>query len=236
MHRMFIEELDGICAAALLNPLFDPQRLTFSNYRQTWFRGVRLLSRISDSELSKDLEDIFAFLCVCKALSQTLDFHTLSDFTPRFLGDLQIWSSLLHGPDLQIFKSAVHNFWGVDLDMEVRPSLFFDLGINLVQYAQGLVSSLVHAAGYIIEPSNAGLNGLKQSQLRWLERHGTAIPALNTLEPENSIPPDDAPELDSAYSERKIYDDIALMEPTSTEKLLMASAAVMVVIIFLICK
>ena len=239
-YRAFIREFEKLRKATLQddNATTTNQR-QFSNYRTTWQSGIKTLRNISDGKLSRDLGELLAFLCVCKATSETLDLLTASEYTEGFLADLRRWGIVFDTQgEFDLYKDAVRVIWGVDLTL---PDAFKDssdpAGYSaLMMYSQGMALSLMGAIGSLIGwTGGKHSNGLEQSQKRWRERHG--VPGFSKDEPIQAtgrtpdIPPPDTSLLQSEISNR-------VPPPHSDPKLaiLWMGAIFAILLIFLSCE
>ncbi len=211
----------------------------FSDHRKAWQSGIRTLRNISGGRLPQDVGEVMAFLCVCKSASETLDFFTASEYTSRFFADLRRWSILFDNPsNFDVYKDAVRRIWGHDLLATFDETSSYVLDESLLQYAQGLVSSLVGATSIVIGLTLGGrADGLTQSQQRWRERHASPPPPPPNEDPEsaNPKPPDILPEEKSPL-QREIRNNDSSTHISAKLVLLMAGAIFAILLIFLCCK
>jgi hypothetical protein len=206
-------------------------RNRFADYRTAWQSGIRTLRRVSGGQLPEDPGEVLAFLCVCKAVSDTLDFFTGSDYTTMFFADLRRWGFLFED-GFDCYSHLIRGVWGVDVTNEqISPS-----SGDLLQYAQGLVSSLVGAASGLIRPTaEGGRDGLEESQLRWLERDTTRRDVENDRGPVGREPPDN-PLTETPRLSERILDDMSSARTSGALVILMTGAAFAIVLIFLLCE
>lgn len=206
-------------------------RYRFTEYRTAWQSGIRALRRVSRGELPEDPGEVLAFLCVCKAVSKTLDFFTASDYTTMFLADLGRWGFLFKD-NFDCYSHLIRRVWEVDVTNELPCTS----GGELLQYAQGLVSSLVGAASSLIRPmAKGGRDGLEESQQRWLDRCGTRRGVENDREPVGQEPPDN-PLLETPRLRKRILHDISSARISETLLILMTTGIFAIILIFLLCE
>jgi hypothetical protein len=210
-YRAFIREFEKLKKATLQDDnATTTNRRQFSNYRTTWQSGIKTLRNISDGRLSQDLGELLAFLCVCKATSETLDLLTASEYTESFLTDLRRWGIVFDTQEeFDLYKDAVHAIWGVDLTLPDAPEDSSDPADYsvLMMYSQGIALSLMGAIGSLIGwTGGKHSNGLEQSQKRWRERQ--RISGFSKDEPTPAtkkapdIPPPETSLLQSEISSR----------------------------------
>ncbi|KAK0745826.1 hypothetical protein B0T18DRAFT_137752 [Schizothecium vesticola] len=200
----------------------------FLDPQKAWRAGIRTLRNIAGGRLPQDIEEVMAFLCVCKAASATLDLLTDSEYTARFFADLPRWSILFDNFD--IYKDAVRRIWDYDLLDALDGAPCHAADADLLLYAQGLVSSLVGETGMLIGLAMGGRpDGLAQSQQRWRERHPP--PVNEDPDSAKTKPPDILPE-EKNQLQREISNDFSTR---ISEKLviLMTGAIFAILLIFL---
>lgn len=203
----------------------------FADYRTAWQSGIKTLRRVSGGQLPEDSGEVLAFLCVCKAVSDTLDFFTGSGYTAIFFADLRRWG-LLFEDRFDCYNHLIRGVWGIDVTNErLSPS-----SSELLQYAQGLVSSLVGATSGLIRPTaEGGRDGLEESQLRWLERDTTRRDVENDRGLVGQEPPDN-PLPETPRLSEMILDDISSTRISGELVILMTGAAFLIILIFLLCE
>ncbi|KAF6821870.1 hypothetical protein CMUS01_11316 [Colletotrichum musicola] len=95
--------------------------------------------------------DVIQFLCVAKAMEETLGKMLCEGYLETFLSDLHRWQALFASSertaDLETYKDAVRSLWGVEL--EERADISAD--INVLGKFQSLASSLAARAGILLD-------------------------------------------------------------------------------------
>jgi hypothetical protein len=236
-YERFIREYNNVLAILQPRASFIILQQLFADPARAWKCGIGTLRGISDGRLPQNLSEVIAFLCVCKAVSETLDFHTDSNYTTKFLDDLRRWAILFDTEsEFRMYKDLVRDIWRVNLQMEFGESPSLDMDVDLLQYAQGLVSSLVHDAKDFIEPMSSSHHGLEASQRRWRDRQGLPPPFARIPEPFDRKGPDDTPNGSSHSLGREIHDHISSTQVTLKVVVIMTGAIFMILLVFLCCK
>jgi hypothetical protein len=234
----FAEQCKAVMALVQNNPALEPLGTLFSNTAKAWQRGFAILRQISKGRAPHDLADVVVFLCMCRAFSELLDFHTASDHAKRFGDDLSRWSLLLNNHDKGAYKALALGLWRVDVDLG-PPLPCGPVDEDLLQYAQSLVSSLADGMRDSFGGGATWQLGLDQSQLRWRKRQ-TELQADGTLPvPADPEPPDKVLEEETEPGERDLPFDYVSSTSTSVDpKLFLAvtGAIFAALLVFLVCK
>lgn len=163
----------------------------FQNPARAWRCGVDTLRKISNGRLVRDLGCAIAMLCVCSAMSRTLDknyprnkFYDYKDsYFGHFKNDLYRWGLLYKNPSpctpssgisfmsckencgLHRFTSAVKTIWDVDTESRILEEhtigCFDD---DSVRYFKDLASKLVLDLDDILYPANASDDELEEAR------------------------------------------------------------------------
>lgn len=233
----FVQEYRRVLSVVSSNAYLDTLQQQLSDHRSAWKCGIRALRGISGGNLPQDLGDVIAFLCVCKAVSATLDLYTASEYTRRFLADLHRWGIVFDTQaSFDLYREAVRDIWEVELSMEFGNPPIPNFDIDLLQYAQGLVSALVHEAGVLIEPTRDCQHGLEQSQQRWRERRAELPPFMGNPELAEPKPPDGPSQGTPHFLRKEIFHNIISVEVNTKLAVLMTGAIFTILLVFLVCR
>ncbi|KAK6359928.1 hypothetical protein TWF696_001055 [Orbilia brochopaga] len=143
----------------------------FPNPARAWRHGMAALRRLSQGYTPRELGMAMALLCVCKAVSQTLDQYPDSvqhvdgtSYLQQFKNDLPRWSDLFHGRDRELFIAVAGEIWEVK-DMASGRSRF-DLDYHqLLKDVQNSISNIIDAAGRLFKmPQHGGQSLFPRAQ------------------------------------------------------------------------
>jgi hypothetical protein len=143
----------------------------FWGYREAWSAGIRTLRGLCSGESPRDVGDTIAFLCLAKAISETLQRTGTCDESKQFFQDLDRWQNLFNSEaDRDSYRDAIYSMWGVMLDENFSSQGQVDASVLI--HFQGLASTLVTQGSKL--PGFNALNdtGLGSSQKGWLLRNG----------------------------------------------------------------
>ncbi|KAM0415985.1 hypothetical protein ACHAPT_013040 [Fusarium lateritium] len=152
MRSLFIQEYLKVRR----HQVFERLRGRFPNSTRAWRFGMAALRKISYGYLPQELGMAIALLCVCKAVSATLDIHKhdQSNFQfddKQFRQDLPRWLPLFHGADRKLFKAAARDIWGVrgsTWTLYTPQTLDYH---DLFKHAERLTSNLIDAVNYLYD-------------------------------------------------------------------------------------
>jgi ankyrin repeat protein len=215
--------------------------------REMWAHGVNTLRRLCNGKPPRGLDDTIAFLCVSRAISETLDGNGNYDYTNKFLQDLDRWQ-ILSASDITVllsYREAVQMMWGVVLNKNM-PRLEQASKLETLTYFQSLASTMVSQEIGLPGFRSASNRGLERSQQRWRLResrpfrngeHSTSFSNSQTQPSTalNSKPPDPPVRAKENPLHQEINRDNSSAKMSPIAVLLMAGAIFAMVIFFLTC-
>jgi ankyrin repeat protein len=144
----------------------------FRYYQEAWAAGIRTMRGLCSGEQPGNVGDTIAFLCLARALSETLA-TSACDYNEQFLQDLGRWQVLFASKetDLDAYREAVQSMWDVALD-EIVPRQRQD---EALLHFQTLASSLISLASESLGFSAVDDTGLECSQQRWHLRNSQIL-------------------------------------------------------------
>jgi ankyrin repeat protein len=247
LHAILPRECTAVAMAAKINEISKSRcQLTefFSNYQTLWRTGIRSIERLSGGHLPKSLGETLSILCVCKAMSETMDIYLATSYTCGFLRGLERWIIVLDEEEVQAYRHIVKAIWQIDIEMRPQDNqpgendlTPFESYEELLQYAQGLVSCLTSTANGCFSTTTSVRNhraSLDQSQRSWRERHPNPPPPSEHADPVEPKPPDYPPQ-----GQSQIQEDILNISSTNIDPrlvVLLTGAAFIILLLFLMCK
>jgi hypothetical protein len=235
-------------ASQLSSTEFQQLRNSFQNHREAWAAGIRTMRRLCNGKSPRGLHNIAAFLCISKAISETLDGAEDGYYSTQFLHDVERWQVLFTSEELSAYQALVHAMWGVCLSESPSQSgEALDL-LTLTDF-QSLLSALISQEENL-SFHHTHKHGLEISQRRFLSRNYPHSAHLNTtasvsalgplggrdsqsLETPPPEPPDIHPSARTNCLEENIKSDLSAACLNVTVVLLMAGAIFAIIIIFL---
>jgi hypothetical protein len=149
--------------------------------------------------LPRNLGDTIAFLCLAKAISDTLQRTGTCDQSEQFFQDLDRWQLLFKSKaDRDSYRAAIHSMWGVILDGKLSSQSQVDPDVLI--HFQELASTLVSQASESLDFEALNDTGLGSSQQRWQLRNG--------IIPSNTDSSDIIPDLHSSLGSGAQLDEI----------------------------
>ncbi|PMD17240.1 hypothetical protein NA56DRAFT_282038 [Hyaloscypha hepaticicola] len=220
---------------------------SFQNHREAWAAGIRTMRRLCNGKSPQGLHNIAAFLCICKAMSETLDESNDGYYSAQFLDDLERWQVLFKPKELGAYQALIHSMWGVCLPESAPQSWEASEFLTLTHF-QSLLSAFISQEENL-SFHNTHKHGLESSQRRFLSRNDQYSAHLNTLASVSALDPSEGkdsqsletppPELpDKLLSartnglEENIESDLSAACLNVTVVLLMAGAIFAIIIIF----
>jgi hypothetical protein len=95
LHKSFVAQHMLMIKAAQRSPTqFLELSQRFWGYREAWSAGIRTLRGLCSGESPRDVGDTIAFLCLAKAISETLQRTGTCDESKQFFRDLDRWQLL----------------------------------------------------------------------------------------------------------------------------------------------
>jgi ankyrin repeat protein len=139
---------------------------SFRNYRDAWAAGTSAMRGLCLGGRPETFHDTMSFLCLARAIVETLGNSGHGDYLEHFLLDLNRWQELFrsNAEEFDAYREAVYSMWGVLLDQ--TEVVYEDALISFQQ----LASTLIHHAKESLDLDVFGNEGLEPSQRRWLER------------------------------------------------------------------
>jgi hypothetical protein len=236
LHTKFMDQYRRAASFSSTKLTFDILR-RFSSHIKAWQAGVAVLRELSSGDLPWDVGQVIALLCVCGAISETLDSHTGSTNNNQFLDDPERWGVLFDCKvKCDLYKDAVQHIWGVDLSLARGKPFLHDTRLDLLMYARGLVSSLVQDVSKIVDPSSNTHNNLGHSQRRWLQRQETPPADVSDLEPMDPELTGNVRPVNYRILGPDLHADPSSKRVSPSLLLLMTSVAVIIFLAFSNCK
>jgi len=220
---------------------------SFQNHREAWAAGIRTMRRLCNGKLPQGLHNIAAFLCICKAMSETLDEAKDGYYSTQFLHDVERWQVLFTSKELGAYQELVYSMWGVCLSESASQSWEASDLLTLTHF-QSLVSALINQEENL-SFHNSHKHGLESSQRKFLSRnclpsaHQNRAASVSTLDPSEgkdsqsleTLPPE-PPDIPFSPKtnclEANIENDLSAARLNVTVVLLMAGAIFAIIIIF----
>lgn len=217
--------------------IFERVRGRFPNSTRAWQFGMEALQKISYGYLPHDFGMTMAFLCVCKAVSLTLDTYGCnppSDRPPwanhqKFEESLSHWLPLFHGDDGMLFAKTVRSIWNVHIFP--FPWLFSSVDHHaMFQYVERLTSDLIDAVERLSSPPTLSAEQRAPNQ---------APQGTNEQQPPPPNDPDPGDPCIATESTQHIRTAISRGARSRKSLLwveLMASSIFRILLMFLLCK
>lgn len=179
LYEAFVKQHTAMIHAAE-DASTDFQEFTeaFQNRRYAWQTGIMTLRMLCNGKLVSGIGEILTFLCVARAISETLDFFSGSDYRQQFLYDLKRWEIAFDDRTLNAYREAVLKIWNIELDKIFRPG--DGSTANIVQHFGDLASSLVRQTTGLFEICHPRSNSLEHSQRQWRQRQSQVSYPINS--------------------------------------------------------
>lgn len=209
------------------------------------------MRRLCNGKPPRGLQNAVVFLCISRAMSETLDSTSGSDYTSQFLEDLERWQVLFTSKELEAYRELIHSMCRIVLSENKSKSW---------KASDFLTSTQLPSLFLYAHPSNQRASqlhrphdqSLRCSQQRFLARsyRTSAEPKvdlptanLDSSDGSNSQPPDGIepkpPDIPIAPEKiplkEHLQNDISAASLNATVVVLMAGAIFAIVIIFLQC-
>jgi hypothetical protein len=95
LNKRFIQQYRLMTEATSSSPAdFSQLGARFKNHTEAWSAGITTMRRLCNGKQPRGLQNTVAFLCISRAISETLDSTNGSDYTSQFLEDLVRWQVL----------------------------------------------------------------------------------------------------------------------------------------------
>ena len=220
---------------------------SFQNHREAWAAGIRTMRRLCNGKSPQGLHNIAAFLCISKAMSETLDGAKDGYYSTQFLHDVERWQVLFTSEELGAYQELVYSMWGVCLSESASQSWEASHLLTLTHF-QSLLSALISQEDNL-SFHHTHKYGLENSQRRFLSRnyqtsaHPSTEASVSTLDPmegkssqsQEALPPE-PPDIPFSPKtnclEANIENDLSAARLNVTVVLLMAGAIFAIIIIF----
>ena len=220
---------------------------SFQNHREAWAAGIRTMRRLCNGKSPQGLHNIAAFLCISKAMSETLDGAKDGYYSTQFLHDVERWQVLFTSKELGAYQEFVYSMWGVCLSESASQSWEASHLLTLTHF-QSLLSALISQEDNL-SFHHTHKYGLENSQRRFLSRnyqtsaHPSTEASVSTLDPmegkssqsQEALPPE-PPDIPFSPKtnclEANIENDLSAARLNVTVVLLMAGAIFAIIIIF----
>jgi ankyrin repeat protein len=225
---------------------FRELSLQYRNYRETWEASIKTVRKLNRGK-RPTIADIIAYLCLAKAIQETLHDTGADDYTEPFFQDLVRWQLLFEQEsDRDAYRDVIYSMWGVVLDDIVSSEGQVDAEVTI--RFQALASTLISHASKQFGRIGFNERGFERSQQAWHLRNSRisidadltqdisilSVPnGIDEQRPEvlNTQPP--YPDIVSTQSslEQKIGHDISPL-PDHAVVFLMLGALFAIVLIF----
>ena len=177
LHRNFIDQHTSMIKASQGSSTeFRELSERFRDYREAWAAGIRTMRGLRDGEAPGNTGDTIAFLCLARAMSETLRNTGACDFSEQFRQDLFRWQVIFTSEaDLDAFREAIHSMWGLEFD---KPGSYLPQADpdEALKHFQTLALTLISEASESLGFDALADTGLECSQQRWRMRNGQALP------------------------------------------------------------
>ncbi|KAF8866047.1 hypothetical protein BDZ45DRAFT_683994 [Acephala macrosclerotiorum] len=250
LNKRFIQQYRLMTEATLDSSTdFSQPGTRFKNHREAWNAGISTMRRLCNGKPPRGLPNTVGFLCISRAMSETLDSTNGSDYTSQFLEDLERWQVLFTSNELEAYRELIHSMWGTVLSENKSKSWKASDFLTLTHF-QALLSTLIRQANEPVSLHGPHDQSLRCSQQRFLARShqssaepevGLPTASLDSSDGSNPQPPDDIepkpPDIPIAPEKiplkEHIENDISAASLNVTVVVLAAGAIFAIVIIFL---
>ena len=253
LHRKFSDQhILMLQATQSSSTEFRELSQRFRYYQEAWAAGIRTMRGLCSGEPPGNVGDTIAFLCLARAISETLATDAY-DYNEQFLQGLGRWQVLFASreTDLDAYRDAVQSMWDIVLDEIVSSQRQDDIREALLHF-QAMASTLISLASKSLGFSYLNDPGLECSQQRWRLRNSQTLSDIDLSDnisdpyfsgasgaqaPEAIYPqlPDQAICSNGSALRVQIENDLSSSSINTTVILLMAGAIFAIVIIFLQC-
>jgi hypothetical protein len=251
-NKRFIQQYRLMTEAMLDSSAdFSQMGTRFKNHREAWNAGISTMRRLCNSKPPRGFQNAIAFLCISRAMSETLDSTNGSDYTSQFLEDLDRWQVLFTSRELEAYRELIHSMWGIVLSENMSKSWKASDFLTLTHF-QALLSTFIRQTNEPVNLHGPHDQSLRCSQQNFLARsHQTSAESEVDLRTENlessdrsNPPPPDSIEpkppdipiaLEKIPLKEHIENDISAASLDVIVVGLMAGAIFAIVIVFLQC-
>jgi hypothetical protein len=252
LNKRFIQQYRLMTEATLDSSAdFSQMGTRFKNHREAWNAGISMMRRLCNGKPPRGFQNAIAFLCISRAMSETLDSTNGCDYTSQFLEDLDRWQVLFTSKELEAYRELIHSMWGIVLSENMSKSWKASDFLTLTHF-QALLSTIIRQTNEPVNLHGPHDQSLRCSQQKFLARsHQTSAESEVNLPTENldssdrsDPPPPDAIEpkppdipiaLEKIPLKDRIENDILAASLNVIVVGLMAGAIFAIVIIFLQC-
>jgi ankyrin repeat protein len=252
LNKRFIQQYRLMTEATLDSSAdFSQLGTRFKNHREAWNAGISTMRRLCNGKPPRGFQNAVAFLCISRAMSETLDSTNGCDYSSQFVEDLDRWQVLFTSKELEAYRELIHSMWGIVLSENMSKSWKASDFLTLTHF-QSLLSTLIRQTNEPVNLHGPHDESLRCSQQKFLARsHQTSAEPevdLPTENPESSDrsnppppesiepkPPDIPIALEKIPLKEHIENDISAASLNVIVVGLMAGAIFAIVIIFLQC-
>lgn len=252
LNRRFIQQYRLMTEAMLDSSAeFSQLGTRFLNHREAWSAGINTMRRLCNGKPPRGLQNTIAFLCISRAMSETLDSTNDTDYVSQFDEDLERWQVIFKPEELGVYRELIHSMWGTVLSEKTSKSWKASDFLTLTHF-QALLSTLIRQSNEPVNIYGPHNQSLRCSQQTFIARNHQAsaepevdLPTANSgssdsfdPQPPDCIepkPPDISIAPKKTSLEEHIKNDISTCFLDAIVVLLMAGAIFAIVVIFLQC-
>lgn len=126
---------------------------SFLHYRDTWDAGIHTMRNLCGGHFPKSIAETIPFLCLARAMVETLKDLYYGNYLEDFIADLPRWQMIFSSndqqQDLETYREAIWSMWNVRVDSVEAPD--FD---ETVERFHDLASALASKADLIYGASS----------------------------------------------------------------------------------
>lgn len=173
--------------AKISNTGFRKLSQEFGSYRELWSAGIKTLRTLCHGHTSITFGNTMAFLCLAKAIAETLETINSFDLNKQFHDDLYRWMPLFEWEDRRSYREAISSMWSIDLwrwpptYIGRSKGVISDFLIEISQLASILIGEVNEPLGL----HDLNNTGLESSQYQWQLRNNNSPPSTASA---NSVP------------------------------------------------
>lgn len=228
LHRQFLGQytlMVRVAASSFTN--FGELGHTYHSHRETWKTGIKTVRGLSRGE-KPTVAELIAYLCVVKAISETLQDNGSHDYTEPFLQDIaRLEIIFISERDRVAYREAIFSMWGVLPDERMSSEGQVDNDVTIRFHS--LASTLISKANEQFGLDCLNEKGFEQTQQAWHLRNSQIPPDTDSkdeisnfqnseansqqaLEMIDTEPPDPDIESDSSVLQQEIHDESQILQ------------------------
>ena len=137
----------------------------YKTYRDTWKASIEAVRKLNRGE-RPNLANVIAYLCLAKAIQETLHDTGSDDYTEPFFKDLVRWQLIFEqNSDRDAYRDVVYSMWGVVLDDDASTEGQVDAEVTI--RFQELASTLISHASDQFGHAGFSKREFERSQQAW---------------------------------------------------------------------